>query len=404
MALHSVYFNRSLHLSDFKSQEILNDEDLLVKKTATIATSPIKFEKNCDSPRTTFIKNDLDKSPIGAMQMPINPDLFLPPPNQVFTGFGFASGKKVIAETSKAASLFSDIFEEFDLEPISAPVNFGGFQTAKVSGPSTKLEEVKQTHVFSTVSLPQLTSGFTTCAKLNALPVELQNFSFDDDLSVDILNHISNVEKIALQKSSLSKTNVSPLKAVENLNEIKLRPKRVEQLRSPQVKTSPLIESPEGFMSGLINRETSAASTPLNRRDPLVNSRNMNVRRTKLLNRMSEGISSPPKGISGHESERSSFYEEMTVEMKEMRKKSYLEQVQTIESKSVEMKIAVPGSLFVRKGQENRMKWKDFVKEEIVKKEMLFKSVTTSITQVTQGEINFRNAKNFRFNLLQFCR
>lgn len=404
MALHFVYFNRSLHLSDFKSQEILNDEDLLVKKTATIATSPIKFEKNCDSPRITSINNDLVKSPIGAMQMPINPDPFLPPPNQVFTGFGFASGKKVIAETSKAASLFSDIFEEFDLKPISAPVNFGGFQTAKVSGPSTKLEEVKQTHVFSTVSLPQLTSGFTTCAKINSLPVELQNFSFDDDLSVDILNHISNVEKIALQKSSLSKTNVSPLKAVENLNEIKLRPKRVEQLRSPQVKTSPLIESPEGFMSGLINREISAASTPLNRRDPLVNSRNMNVRRTKLLNRMSEGISSPPKGISGHESGRSSFYEEMTVEMKEMRKKSYLEQVQTIESKSVEMKIAVPGSLFVRKGQENRMKWKDFVKEEIVKKEMLFKSVTTSITQVTQGEINFRNAKNFRFNLLQFCR
>lgn len=457
-------------MSDFGSQEILNDDDLLVEKTSTVATSPIKFDSYCDQPNdlnvptaeipappknffngfdlasgrnivtetnkaANFFSDIFEEFPLDPVAVPVRFGCFQPPKMKVpgtswsdqpgpsssnqelaegvemslkshssltpsmnpFTGFGLASGKKIVTQTSKAANLFSDIFEEFPLDSVAPTMNYGGFQTTTITSPSTKLPDTKPLNEFSTVSLPQPT-------KICAIPIELQNTSFEDDLSVDVLNHISNVEKSALQKSIMQKTSLSPLRAVENLPEIVLRPKRVDELRSPLVRSSPVIESPEGFMSGLINRDTSAASTPLNQRGSTVHSRTMNVRRTKLLNRMSEVVTSPSKAVSRPtELEVSSYNEAMTTDMKEILKQSYLEQDRMIESKTADMKKPTPGSLIVRKGQENRLKWKDFVRKEIVKKEMQYKSVTMAL-EVTQAEITYSNAKNFRFNLLQFCR
>lgn len=416
-------FFRSIHLSDFGSQEILKDEDFLVQRTATVATSPIKFESNCDPVPCSVVKEiaqkpipmkmpvKLDKNPQKdnfCRPGPINPAIRqLPPPKTAFTGFSLASGAKAVSKANKAMDLFSDIFNEF--EPISVPGGFVGFQAAKVGLPASFSG-------FSTVSVPSIPAptpavsnfGFTSCPKPNPVPVELQDTSFDEELSADVMEQLSHVEKVAIEKSLMqSKTpGVSPLKAVENFTEMKYRPKRVNQLRSPKTGTSPLIASPEGFMSGLMNRDTSASSTPLNRKAPMP--RNLNIRRTKLVNRMSESSLSPPESATRNGTKVSyqgSFYEEMTAELKEIRKQSYLEQAQIIAEKTVEMKMPTPGSLFVRKGQGTRMRWIDFVKEELVMKEMRYKSVTSS-KDVTQAgsEINFSNAKSFRFNVLQFCR
>lgn len=329
------------------SQEILQDEDLLEKKS--VGTSPIKFDHVSEP-------TPLKMSPEMPFPLPV------PLTETGFTGFAFASGQKPEINPNKAMNLFSDIFEEFKLAPLpAATTNFGGFQT---------------------LQLP---------------PKDIQpknndfNSSLDEELPPDILKDISHIEKVGLQRIS----NVtSPLKSVENFTN--LRPKRVNDLRTPAIPnvTSPGIESPEGFISALANRGTAQTSTPINRNS--VSLRHSNVKRTKLINRITENASIEKKNNDPNE---------MSDEEKRMQEVAYAKQAEYIAKKPESEKKPTLGVLTVRKTQGNRLKWKDFVKEELVKKEIAFKVVSSSEDVTNNGtEITFSNARSFRFNLLQFVR
>ncbi|XP_063700587.1 breast cancer type 2 susceptibility protein homolog [Culicoides brevitarsis] len=290
-----------------------------------------------------------------------------------FTGFGLASGKSVLQNT-KAVNIFNEILDEFPIE--TSTFRGSGLCSAKyIVGESSKTTTLLNDILgdFSKNTVVGESNSKTSYSK--PIPKELEDNSFDNQISEVVFSPPNPVEKSAQENSK-----VSPLNTKENIQPL---PKRVNQLRSPQVTKSPLIESPEAFMSNLINRQSIAASTPLmNKRG---NFKNSSVRRTKLLNRLTE---------DPEELEKSALLEEMTIDMKEMRKISYSEQAKEIETKSEAMKAAMPGALFVRKQQENRVSWQNFVRE--------IRNCQPSI-EIAAKDLTFDNAKHFRFNLLQIC-
>uniref|UniRef100_A0A336MN35 CSON003306 protein n=1 Tax=Culicoides sonorensis TaxID=179676 RepID=A0A336MN35_CULSO len=323
-----------------------------------------------------------------------------------FQGFSTAKGNKVQTNPAKAMNLFKDVFNEFDVDPVTDKNafnedNLDSLPSKVIEG--FRLAKQKPTNVIPKKPGNQSNGESLTTSKtcVNASPVitkksviETANVSFDDELSADILEQLNKIEKIADQRSlAISHSVVSPLKSVENLSDSKLLPKRINELRSPKPTVSPLIHSPDGFMSGLMNRDTSTASTPVNRRTEITSNFETRPRpkmRTKLINRISQN-------------ELSFADEEMSPNMKELRRKSYSEQIQYIKMKSPELKLPKPGLLYERKIQNDRLKWPQFIKKEIEIKEQQFGIITNAIDLTGGIEITFSSAKNFKFNVLLFC-